>query len=40
MNLNYEEQIFFQRSMEKMNEEKILYDSEKMNVFLKALGGE
>lgn len=40
LNLSYEEQLFFQRSMEKMNEEKVLYDIEKMKAFLKALGGE
>ena len=40
LNLSYEDQIFFQRSMEKMNEERVLYDIEKMKAFLKALGGE
>ncbi|MEG0397838.1 MAG: hypothetical protein RSF36_04290 [Cetobacterium sp.] len=40
LNLDYEEQIFFKQSMEKMNEEKVLYDYKKMEVFLNALGGE
>lgn len=40
LNLPYEEQIFLQESMEKMNNEKVLYDIEKMKTFLKALGGE
>lgn len=39
LNLPWEEQEMFKQSMEKMNEEKVAYDVEKMKVFLKALGG-
>lgn len=40
LNLEMEEQLFFIAAMEKEKEERILYDTEKMEVFLKALGGD
>lgn len=39
LNLPWEDQEMLKQSMEKMNEERALYDVEKMKVFLKALGG-
>lgn len=31
--------MFYKRSMEKAIEEEVLYDKEKMRIFLEALGG-
>lgn len=39
LNLSYEDKIFLQESMEKMNEERVLYDVERIKALAKALGG-
>lgn len=39
LNLTWEEEIFFKESMNKMNEEKVLYDIERINALIKGIGG-
>lgn len=39
LNLSWEEEVFFKEAMNKMNEEKVLYDIEKINALIKGIGG-